>query len=177
MLEGLFPDRNRDPNDRTDADRDARIRERMRADGINEEEATRLVISEEELAIGKREVRAGEVAVNKRVETEHVREGVDLHREEVEIERRPITGATGHESARIGDDGEIHVPLHAEEAVIEKRVVPTEEIVIRKNVVTEHQTVEDDLRRERAEVHAEGNVRQVEPRTDRDRTDRDRVDR
>jgi uncharacterized protein (TIGR02271 family) len=171
MLEGLFPDRNRDPNDRNQADRDARIRERMRADGISEDEATRLVVSEEELSIGKREVRAGEVAVNKRVETEHVREGVALHHEEVEVERRPITGATGHQSAHIGDEGEIHVLLHAEEAVVEKRVVPKEEIVIRKNVVTENQVVEEDLRRERAEVHAEGNVRQAEPR-DRDRMDR-----
>ena len=53
--------------------------------------------------------------------------------------------------ATIGED-EIRVPLMREEAVVEKRVVPTEEIVLNKRAVTEEQNVEADLRRERAVV-------------------------
>jgi stress response protein YsnF len=54
----------------------------------------RLVLSEEQLSIGKRTVQAGEVGVRKTVETEHVRETVPVMREEVTIERHPVTSAT-----------------------------------------------------------------------------------
>jgi hypothetical protein len=43
----------------------------------------------------------------------------------------------------------IRVPLTREEAVVDKRVVPVEEVVVRTNTVTENQTVEDTVRKER----------------------------
>ena len=152
MLEGLFGGERRDQDDPRFNDRAALIRERMAAQGITEEEATRLILSEEELAVGKREVAAGEVEVSKRVETEHARENVTLRHDEVEIERRPVTDGYAARGATIGDNEEIRIPLHAEEAVVEKRVVPTEEIVVRKREVAENEVVEADLRKERAEV-------------------------
>jgi uncharacterized protein (TIGR02271 family) len=115
----------------------------------------RLTLSEEELAIGKRQVTAGEVGVHKYVETERVHEEVPLRREEVDVERRPISDplhAAGR--AEITED-EIRIPLHAEEAVVEKRVVPREELVVRKREVMETEGVDADLRRERAEVDRE----------------------
>jgi len=116
----------------------------------------RLTLSEEELSVGKRQQRAGEVSVDKRVETEHVRESVPVMREEVTVERRPVSpGSTGE--ARIGED-EIRVPVTEEELVVEKRAVPKEELVIKKHQVQEEQVVEADLRKERAEVHREGDV-------------------
>ena len=152
MLEGLFGGERRDQDDPRFNDRAALIRERMAAQGITEEEATRLILSEEELAVGKREVAAGEVEVSKRVETEHARENVTLRHDEVEIERRPVTDGYAARGATIGESEEIRIPLHAEEAVVEKRVVPTEEIVVRKREVAENEVVEADLRKERAEV-------------------------
>ena len=156
MLDKLFGGDSRDQNDPRLDDRAALIRERMQAQGITEEEATRLVLSEEELAVGKRDVAAGEVGVSKRVETERVQENVTLRHDEVEIERRPVTDGYAARGATIGDNEEIRIPLHAEEAVVEKRVVPTEEIVVRKREVAENEVVEADLRKERAEVHREG---------------------
>ncbi len=165
MLEKLFNGDDRNENDAAMRDRDpslmdreTRIRERMSAQGIGEEEATRLVLKEEELAVGKRAVEAGEVGVTKRVETDHVRENVTLRHDEVEVERRPITDGyvAGGVAETIGDTEEIRIPLHAEEAVVEKRVVPKEELVVRKRSVAENETVEADLRREHAEVHREG---------------------
>jgi uncharacterized protein (TIGR02271 family) len=111
------------------------------------EEAERLTVSEEQLSVGKRQVSAGEVGVRKQVETQHVEQEVPLTREEVTVERRPISAdaaATG--DIRIGD-GEIRVPVMREEAVVEKRLVPTEEIIIRKTAVRDTQTVSADLRR------------------------------
>jgi uncharacterized protein (TIGR02271 family) len=112
----------------------------------------RLILSEEQLTVGKRQVQAGEVGVRKTVETEHVRETVGLMREEVTIERHPISAdASAMRDAQIGEE-EIRVPLMREEAVVEKRVVPTEEVVLRTQAVTEQQNVDADLRRERAVV-------------------------
>jgi uncharacterized protein (TIGR02271 family) len=122
---------------------------------------TRIVRHEEQLAVGKRRTESGEVQVHKHVETEHVRRPVQLAHEEVTVERRPITDparAAGAE-ARI-EGGEIHVPLMAEEAVVEKRVVPREELIVRKREVQEPEVVEADLRKERIEVNRDGDARQ-----------------
>jgi uncharacterized protein (TIGR02271 family) len=115
----------------------------------------RLTLSEEELSVGKREVAAGEVGVHKYVETEHVHENVQLRHDEVEVERRPITDPLHATGATIGTNEDIRIPLHAEEAVVEKRVVPTEEIVVRKREVVENEGVDATLRREHAEVDRE----------------------
>jgi uncharacterized protein (TIGR02271 family) len=116
----------------------------------------RLTLSEEELSVGKRRMEGGAVDVEKHVETEHVRESVPVTREEATIERRPISDPMNAQ-ARIEDD-EIRVPLSEEEVVVEKRTVPKEELVVKKHQVTEERTVEADLRKERAEVHREGDA-------------------
>jgi len=110
----------------------------------------RLVLSEEQLAIGKRQVQAGEVQLRKTVETEHVRETVPVMREEVTVERRPLSADASVGDATIGEQ-EIRIPLTAEEVVADKRVVPVEEVVVRTNTVTEERVVEADLRRERVD--------------------------
>ena len=109
----------------------------------------RLTLSEERLAVGKQRVDAGEARLRKTVETEHVRESVPVQREEVVVERRPLS-ADASADVEIGED-EIRIPLTREEAVVEKRAVPVEEVVVKKRVVTEQQPVEADLRRERVD--------------------------
>jgi uncharacterized protein (TIGR02271 family) len=112
----------------------------------------RMTLSEEQLAIGKRQVKAGEVELRKTVETEHVSETVPLMREEITIERRPISAdAAASANIEIGED-EIRIPVMEEQAVVEKRTVATEEVVVNKRSVTEQETVEADLRRERLDV-------------------------
>jgi uncharacterized protein (TIGR02271 family) len=116
----------------------------------------RVTLSEEELAIGKRQVQAGEVEIDKHVETRHVSESVPVMHEEAIVERRPLTDSMAARGATIGEAETIRVPLSQEEVVAEKRTVAKEELVVRTNQVTETETVEADLRRERAEVHREG---------------------
>ena len=125
-----------------------RVRDRARQ-GFERGRERRLTLSEEQLAVGKRQVQAGEAAVRKTVETEHVRQSVPVQREEVVVERRPISGDRASD-VDIRED-EVRIPLMAEEVVVEKRAVPTEEIVIQKRVVTEEREVEADLRRERVD--------------------------
>jgi uncharacterized protein (TIGR02271 family) len=112
----------------------------------------RLVLSEEQLRVGTKQVQAGEVGIRKTVETQHVRESVPLRREEVTIERHPVSAdAAQAGNLTIGAD-EVRIPLMREEPVVEKRVVAAEEVVVRTNTVTEQREVEADLRYERLET-------------------------
>jgi len=115
-------------------------------------DTARLTRAEEELRIGKREVARGEARVTKRVETEHVRQPVNVRREEVVIERRPVT--EGAQASSIAED-EIRVSLMEEEVVVEKRPVVKEELVIGKRVVEDTEVVETDVRKERFEVEGQ----------------------
>ena len=125
-------------------------------------QAQYLTRSEEELAVGKRRVKAGEVDVRKRVETETVREQVPVAREEVTIERRPVQAGDAREGSGAHDIGhdEIRVPLMAEKIVVDKRTVPKEELVIRKHAVQEEKTVKADVKKERVDVRPTGDVRE-----------------
>ena len=113
--------------------------------------AHRLTLAEEELSVSKRQVPAGEVALRKTVETQRVTKNVPLTFEDVEIERRPITDPNASGDIEIREDS-IRIPVMAEEAVVEKRVVGREEVVLKKERVTETETVEGDVRRERLDV-------------------------
>jgi uncharacterized protein (TIGR02271 family) len=149
-----------------DARRDDRLAQERGATGHTGEE--RIALSEEELAVGREQRQAGEVRVGKHVETEHVKRDVPVSHEEVEIERRPIEGDRMEGRARIEED-EIRVPLNEERAVVQKRTVPREEIVLRKRQVQGTQRVEADLRREEADIDRQGNVRASDDDTNRNR--------
>jgi uncharacterized protein (TIGR02271 family) len=112
-------------------------------------EGERLTRTEEELRVGKRAVEAGEVVVGKHVETEHKQVPVNLKREEITIERRPLNREAGGTDIR---DDEIRVPLTEEEAVVDKRPVVKEELVIGKRVVEDQKTVDADVRREEFDI-------------------------
>lgn len=129
----------------------------FRARGAEGEREARIPLVEEEIAVGKRRVQAGEVDVRKTVETEHVKREVPLAHEEVEIERRPVEGAPAAPADL--QDREIRVPVMAEEAVVEKRPVVKEEYVIRKRIVRDTKPVEADIRRERVDVQRQGDAK------------------
>ena len=121
-------------------------------DAFERGQERRLTLAEEQLAVGKRTVQEGEVALRKHVDTRHVEEQVELVREEVTVERRPLNADSA--TADISDirEEEIRVPVMREEAVVEKRTVPIEEVVVRKEAVSENQTVGADLRKETLDV-------------------------
>src|SRR5688572_22260804 len=135
-------------------------------EGYTRGNEARITRSEEELAIGKRQVQAGEVSVRKTVDTERVTERVPVTREEVTVERRPVSAAdTG--SAEIRED-RIVVPVTEEEVVVEKRPVGKEEGVLRPRAVEDTEQVEADLQRERVEVDERVRTRGTRGGSDRD---------
>jgi uncharacterized protein (TIGR02271 family) len=117
-----------------------------------ESEAARLRLHEEQLSVSKREVGAGTVDIHKRVQEEHVQQTIPLRHEEVTVERRPLTGPAEPGAHIAAQDEVVRVPLYREEIITEKRIVPTEEVVVRKKEVMDQQTVGANLRSEFVET-------------------------
>ncbi len=114
--------------------------------------------SEEELHVSKTSAEAGRVRLRKWVETETVSERVPIVREEVRIERQPITdenvdqAMTGAEIS----EAEYEVVLHEEQVTVAKVTVPKERVRVEKDVVVDDQEVSAELRKERIEVEHDG---------------------
>jgi uncharacterized protein (TIGR02271 family) len=123
--------------------------------------------SEEELRVGKTQRESGRARLRKYVVTEEVQKTVPVQREEVRLEREPIT------DANVGDatdgpaisDEEHEVTLHEEEVVVEKRAVPKERVRMDKQTVTEDETVSEQVRKE--QIEAEGDTADTRGRRDR----------
>jgi len=113
--------------------------------------------SEEELAVGTRQREAGRARLRKYVVTEQVQQTVPVQREEVRVEREPITDANVDQatSGPALSEEEHEVVLHAEEPVAEKRVVPKERVRLDKEVETEERTVSEDVAREEIDVEGD----------------------
>jgi uncharacterized protein (TIGR02271 family) len=128
--------------------------------------------SEERLDVGTRSEEVGRARLRKYVVTENVTETVPVTREEVRVEREPITDANignAMDGPAISEE-EHEVTLHAERAVAEKEAVPVERVRLDKDTVTEHETVTEGLRKEEIEVDGvAGTTRGDKLDADRDR--------
>ena len=117
--------------------------------------------SEEELSVGTQEREAGRARLRKYVVTEQVEQTVPVRREEVRLEREPITDANADAATEGADlsEEEHEVVLHEEEVVAEKRVVPKERVRLDKDVQTEERTVSEDVSREEIDVEGDSERR------------------
>jgi uncharacterized protein (TIGR02271 family) len=115
--------------------------------------------SEEELQVGKTQREAGVARLKKYVVTENVSRTIPVQREEVRVEREPVSDANLDEAyagpAITGSEHE--VTLHEEEPVVEKRVVPKERIRLAKDTTTEEHEVSEEVRKE--QIDTQGDVR------------------
>jgi uncharacterized protein (TIGR02271 family) len=110
--------------------------------------------SEEELRVGTTKQEAGRARLRKYVVTEDVQTTVPVQREEVRIEREPITDANvgnATDGPAISEE-EHEVVLHEEQPVVEKNVVPKERVRLDKDTVAEERTVSDEVRKEQIDV-------------------------
>jgi uncharacterized protein (TIGR02271 family) len=116
--------------------------------------------SEEELRVGTAQRERGRARLRKYVVTEEVQQTVPVQREEVRIEREPITDENVGRATEGPDisEEEHEVVLHEEEPVVEKRVVPKERVRMDRDVVTDEAEVSDEVRKER--IEAEGDLRE-----------------
>jgi uncharacterized protein (TIGR02271 family) len=110
--------------------------------------------SEEELRVGTADRERGRARLRKYVVEEQVTQTVPVRREEVRVEREPITDANvgaATDGPEISEE-QHEVVLHEEEPVAEKRVVPKERVRLDKDVRTEQREVSDTVRREEVDV-------------------------
>src|SRR3954453_515029 len=117
--------------------------------------------AEEELDVGKGQRETGRSRLRKYVVTDEVQTTVPVQREEVRVEREPITDANvdnATDGPAISEE-EHEVTLHAEEPVVEKRAVPKERVRPDKDTVEEERQVSDTVAKEQIEVDGEGDRR------------------
>jgi uncharacterized protein (TIGR02271 family) len=116
--------------------------------------------SEEELRVGTARRPSGLVRLKKYITTEQVSVTVPVQKEQVRIEREPITEANVDAATSGADlsEEEHELTLSEEEVVVEKRVVPKERVRLDKDVVTEERPVTEEVRKEQIDV--EGDVDQ-----------------
>ena len=114
--------------------------------------------SEEELRVGKAQREAGRARLRKYVVTDEVQQTVPVKREEVRVEREPVTEANIDDATEgpAISEAEHEVTLREEEVVTEKRAVPKERVRLGKDTVTEEQQVSEEVRKEEIELEDEG---------------------
>jgi uncharacterized protein (TIGR02271 family) len=110
--------------------------------------------SEEELRVGTEQREAGRVRLRKHVVTEQQQMTVPVSREEVRVEREPITEESrgaALDGPAISED-EHEVTLHEERPVVEKEARPVERVRLDTETVTDQETVGGEVRKEEIEV-------------------------
>ena len=114
--------------------------------------------SEEELRVGTARRETGRARLRKYVVTENVTQTVPVQREEVRVEREPITDANVDDAMEgpAISDGEHEVVLHEEQPVVEKNVVAKERVRLDKDTVRDEVGVSEEVRKERIEADGEG---------------------
>jgi uncharacterized protein (TIGR02271 family) len=113
--------------------------------------------SEERMHVGTERHEVGRARLRKYVVTEEQEMTVPVRKEEVRIEREPITDANRREALSgepIGE-AEHEVTLHEEKPVVETRTEPVERVRMTAEERTEQETVRGQVRKERIEAEAE----------------------
>jgi len=135
---------------RFDADYDV-VPQSARAEAADVAETTR---SEEQLRVGTETVATGKARLRKYVVTEHQAVTVPVTREEVRVEREPITDGDADD---IGD-AEAEVTTYAERPVVSTEKVAKEKVRLVKDTVTDDESVSGDVRKERVDVDIDDDV-------------------
>jgi uncharacterized protein (TIGR02271 family) len=110
--------------------------------------------SEEQLRVGTETHEAGRARLRKHVVTEHQQVTVPVTREEVTLEREPITETNrgaAYDGPAISEE-EHEVTLHAERPVVDTEAVAVERVRLGKETVTDQETVGGEVRKEEIEL-------------------------
>ncbi len=120
--------------------------------GRNTDDA--MTLSEEQVQVGTQRREAGKARLRKYVVTENVSKTVPVSREEVRVEREPITDANRGDATSGADisEEEHEVTLHEEVPVVQKETVPTERVRLDTETVRDEVTVNEEVRKEEVDT-------------------------
>jgi uncharacterized protein (TIGR02271 family) len=147
----------------TGTDRDATPRDTTSRDAVGRDTSgpttdDAMTRSEEQLRVGTEKQPTGRARLRTYVVTENVTTTVPVQREEVRLEREPITDANrgaALDGPAISEE-EHEVILHEERPVVQKETVPVERVRLDKETVTEEHTVTEEVRKENIELDNDG---------------------
>jgi len=114
-------------------------------------------LKQEEVHARKSNEKVGEVRVRKDVITEHKTMEVPVTREEVVIERQPVSGKVGT-SKQLAPGEEIRIPVKEERVHVDKETVVNEKVSVGKRHVTSTAKVGADVKHEELRVERSGDV-------------------
>lgn len=118
---------------------------------LEEGSSESIPVVDERLVVGKRDVNLGRVRVRSYVREEPVSADINLHNENVTIERRSVDRPLGDADIAF-TDRVIEAEEHAEEAVVGKEARVVEEISLRKEGTDRTETVSDTVRKTEVEI-------------------------
>jgi uncharacterized protein (TIGR02271 family) len=127
---------------------------RYKTDETADDIETKIPVIEERLNVSKR-VATSDATITKRPVTETKTVEVPVTHEEVTIERRPATGdstTVSPDTRPVDSETEIKVPVSSEEVEVTKEPYVKEEVVVKKNAVTENRKVSDQVTSEKVDV-------------------------
>lgn len=112
---------------------------------------------EERLVTSKQRVKTGEVKISKRTVTESVGTEVPITREKVIIEIESIyAGETRVDfcDAEVGEDGTVRMGIYEDQTEVCRRIVPYQNVAIRKEIVSDIVPIQQTIRREELDIDA-----------------------
>ena len=127
---------------------------------VAQDDSTReILLSEERMDVATTTEQVGTARAVKHVDVENVQTRVERGTEHADTERLAVVDAES-DSGQVETlaDGSLSIPVFEEQIVVTKRLVVRERVIIRKHTVYEEHVVSADLKRERLEVEAEGDV-------------------
>ena len=110
--------------------------------------------SEERLQVGTQTVQTGTARLKKRIVTENVTTTVPVSREEVYVEREPMTDVNRGKALDGPDlsEEEHEITLTAEQPVVAKETVAVERVRLGTNTVTDQVEVNETVRKEQIDT-------------------------
>jgi uncharacterized protein (TIGR02271 family) len=119
---------------------------------LRADEKERIPVVEEELEVGKRDVRTGHVRVVSYVVAQPAEARVTLREEHAEIERHPVDRPASEADLRAAQGETIEVTERAEEPVATKKARVVEEVEVGKRTSEHEEVVRDEVRKTRVDV-------------------------
>lgn len=120
---------------------------------------------EERLVTQKQRIKTGEVKISKQTITETTDTDIPITREKVIIEIESIySGQTRVDfgDAEVSEDGTVRMGIYEEQAEVCRRIVPYQNVSVRKEVVQDIVRTQQTIRREELDIQIEGNPEVVQ---------------
>ena len=114
---------------------------------------------EERLTTRKQRVKTGEIKISKRTVTERQSTSTPVTREKIIIEIESIYGGetrVDFSDAEVAEDGTMRMGIYEEQTEVCRRVVPYQNVNIRKEVVQDVVETQETIRREELDVTSDG---------------------